>query len=128
MDKENLLPREVICVLPLRFKTLMDGDVFMFLIMDVATNFVYQADVEKGEGIENVLTQLKSLMKNKDFNIHKTRPFTLVMTKHEEHRTLIEDIIKPKKGSLLIDEQYVIQNTAHAANHLLSSIKARRNS
>lgn len=126
MDKSNLQSKEVICVLPIALQTSKDGKDFMFLVMDVASEFIFQAGVEEGDNIENVATQLLILMENTEFNVHKDRPFTLVMTKYEEYRGLIENIIAPYNGKFLVDEAYVVSKTAQAAKHMQSRIETRR--
>lgn len=121
MEILDLQSRKVICVLPIPWQTTNGEQAFRFLIMDVASKFILQADFEYGDEIEHVLPHIMRVLDSKDFN-NSNMPFTLVMTKYGDYCGLIEHIIEPFNGTFLVDEQYVILKTASAKKILLSQI------
>lgn len=119
-------PREVIYFIPVQLNTVSDGKVYMFMIMDAYSEFMFQAGSERGDDMEYVLKQIQLLMSNKDFSRHGGQPFTLVMSDYEEYRNEIEDIIKPHGGKMLVDKEYVNREMAPVVDSFLSIMAKNR--
>lgn len=114
-------PKEVICLYPMELPT-AKGDVYFFMAVDVVSHFVFQLGMEKQNNEDSLLKNIQKLMDNKDFNIHKEQPFTLVLHKYEHLRPKIEAIIQPHKGSLVIDDPYLTQHVAPVMAHIVKNL------
>lgn len=120
----NPKPREVVCFYPVELPT-QEGDVYIFLAKDVASEVLFQTGVEKGNDIDLVLKHIGLLMENKDFNIRKDQPFTLVLHKHEQYQKEIEALIKPHRGTLFFDDLYLTHQMVPVIKYLLDSMAKR---
>lgn len=117
-------PGDVVCMLSVKFRTKADGDVFMFPAIDVYSEFLFQAPVERGDDMEYLLKSIQVLMGNKDFKKQKGKKFALVLPAYQEHRREIELLIQPHGGKLIFNEAYVLNKTAHAMEHFLRIVRS----
>ena len=115
-------PCEVVCLLPVPINTIKDGIVYLFMAVDVESEFVFGADAERGDDIEYLLKHIQRLMNNSDFNRHSGQPFTLVLHQYEEYRSQIEALIKPKDGTLVFDSMYVAEIMAPVIESFAKSL------
>lgn len=119
-------PCDVICMLPLKLRTIQDGDVFMFPTLDVYSEFLFQAPVERGDDMEYLLKSIQLLLNNNDFKSKKGKRFVLVLPEYQEHRSQIELLIRPHGGSLIYNQVYVENRMAPAIEYFLKTVKNRR--
>lgn len=114
-------PCEVLCFFPVEFAT-REGDAYLFLSMDVYSEFLIQTGLEKSNDIEYVLKHIGLLLQHRDFTSRKNRVFTLVLHKHEQHRLKIEALIKPHGGTLVIDDPYLYEKMVPVITNLYSNM------
>lgn len=100
-------PLEFVCFFPVEFTTKQDGDVYVYLAMDVFSQFVFMLGTGKDREIENVLINLGKLMQHKDFLKHRDKGFTMVFHKYEEYRPAIEAILLPNNGKMVVDDLFL---------------------
>lgn len=121
-EKKATRPNEIICFMPIELNTIKEAKVYMFMVMDVYSEFMFQAGVERGDDMEYILKQIQQLLNNKDFNKHKDQPFTLVMSGFEEYRREIEKLIKPHGGKMVVDSAYVKREMKPAVDSFLATL------
>ncbi|SDE86036.1 hypothetical protein SAMN05216464_11087 [Mucilaginibacter pineti] len=101
-------PCEVLCFFPVEVPT-QEGDAYVYLTMDVATEFLFQTGSELSNDIDMVVKHIERLLNHKDFNRCKNQAFTLVLHKYEAYQSKIAAIIEPYGGKLVIDEVYIFE-------------------
>ncbi len=109
---ENIIPDaefagDVMCVMPLTLTTKEDGDVYLFLTVDVATMYIIQHEVEQGDDIEYLLKHIQKLMEQPQLQSRRPEPFTIVLHKYEDEADQILSLIEPLGGNLSINEEYM---------------------
>jgi hypothetical protein len=115
-------PLEYICFFPAEFPTRDDGDVYAFMFVDVYSEFLIMTGMEKDRSHKNVLKHIRLLTRHKDFQLHRGKPFTLVLHKFEEISIDIFRIIKPFKGKVLIDDAFVAEKVSPVLESLFASL------
>jgi hypothetical protein len=114
-------PCEVLCLFPVEFET-QQGGAYIFLVMDIYSEFLIHTGAEKSNEIENVLKHIGLLLQHKDFASRKNRFFTLVLHKYENYRLMIEAVIKPHGGILVVNDAYVAEKMIPAITNLYNSL------
>lgn len=97
---------DVFCVMPVALKTQDDGEVFLFLSVDVATRYIVLHEVERGSEVEYLLKHLQKLLAQPQMQ-HRADPFTVVLPFYDEHAAQIEALLEPRGGSLVVNEEYM---------------------
>lgn len=99
-------PLEYVCFFPTSIPT-KEGDAYVFLSVDVFSDFVFNTGEEANDNPENILKHIYLLTEHPAFAIHIKEGFTLVLHKYKEFEPRINNIIKPINGKVIFDGQYV---------------------
>ena len=99
-------PLEYVCFFPMTVPT-KEGDAYIFISLDVFSDFAFNTGIEKDENPETILKHIYLLTEHPDFIKHIDKGFTLVLHKFKELEPRINNIIKPINGNLIFDGQYV---------------------
>jgi hypothetical protein len=118
-------PSEYICFFQAEFPTRDDGDVYTYIFVDAYSKYVIFTGVEKDRSHKNVLKHIRLLTKNKDFRMHRGKPFTLVLHKFEEIKEDILQIIGPFNGKVIIDDPYVAEQVGPVLKDLMASMAGK---
>ncbi|PZR06931.1 MAG: hypothetical protein DI539_24260 [Flavobacterium psychrophilum] len=102
-------PYEVLCFYPIELPAANDGNIYLFIAVDVVSKALLQTGMEQTNDINAVLKNIALLMTHDQFKQHKGAAFTLVLHKHEQHKALIEAIIKPYGGRVAFNDLYVTE-------------------
>lgn len=119
-------PSEYICFFPAEFPTRDDGDVYAFIFVDAYSEFVIMTGMEKDRSHKTILKHIRLLTLHKDFQIHKGKPFTLVLLKYEEIKKEILDIIGPLKGKVIFDDPMVAEHVTPVLESLFASLAGKK--
>ena len=115
---------EFVCLFSVEMPTL-EGDAYVFLAVDVFSEFVFSTGVEKDRKKDNLLKHVKLLVNNEDFKKKLPVPFTLVFHKYEELRKDIDKIIKPLGGKMIVDDLFVTRVLTPVIEHLFKSLSKK---
>ena len=118
-------PSEYIWFFQAEFPTREDGDVYTYIFVDAYSKYVIFTGVEKDRSHKNVLKHIRLLTKNKDFQMHRGKPFTLVLHKLEEIKEDILQIIRSFKGKVIIDDLFVSEQVAPVLESLFASLAGK---
>ncbi|OFY94678.1 MAG: hypothetical protein A3K10_17965 [Bacteroidetes bacterium RIFCSPLOWO2_12_FULL_31_6] len=99
-------PLEYVCFFPISVPT-KEGDAYVFLSVDVFSDFAFNTGVETNDDPENILKHIYLLTEHPYFTKHIKAGFTLVLHKYKGLEPRINSIIKPLNGNVLFDGQYV---------------------
>lgn len=102
-------PCEVICFYPIEIPTRDEGNVYLFIAVDVVSTYLFKIGAEKTNDIKAVLQSIKQLMEEGLFNKNKGNTFTLVLHKYKQYKEQIEAVIKPFGGTAAFNDAYVAQ-------------------
>ncbi len=120
--KKATQPIEVICLLSFELETIKEGHVYMFIILDAYSEFMFQAGIELGDDMEYVLKQIQQFLNSKDFDKPSGQPFTLVLEEFEEYRNEIERLIAPQGGTMVVDAAYINRELGAAIARFMAGV------
>lgn len=103
--------RELICIFPIEI-SLPDGEYFVFVAIDVKSEFAFEPLIEKGDGIQNLLNYISQLLKDENFRVDYDQPFTLVLHKYQEDIAEVENLVRFHRGSVRVDKELVAKTMA----------------
>jgi hypothetical protein len=116
-------PGAMVCFTSIPLKTLKDGTVHAFLIMDAYSKYMLHVGVELGDDMEYVLKHIQRMIQSSTFSQFGHHPFVLVMAGYEAYRPEIEALIEPIGGRMLVDEGLVMFQMAEAIEDFLRSVQ-----
>lgn len=99
-------PLEYVCFFPASIPT-KEGDAYVFLSVDVFSDFAFNTGVETNDNPENIFKHIYLLTEHPAFAKHIKTGFTLVLQKYKELEPRITNIIKPINGKVVFDGEYV---------------------
>lgn len=119
-------PLEYVCFFPAEFPTRDDGDVYAFIFVDAYSEFVIMTGMGKDRSHKTILEHIRLFTSHKDFQMHKGKPFTLLLHKYDEITDDILHIIKPFKGKVIIDDAFVAEKITPVLETLFSSLAGKK--
>lgn len=114
-------PLEFVCFHPVEFETL-DGDAYCYIAVDVYSKALFLIGIDVKNDTDTVLKHVDLLMKNTDFKKQMHNGFTLVFHKYAGVQTDIENIIKPHKGNMSINDPLVTKEVTPVMLHLFEAL------
>ena len=94
-----------------------EGMAYLFIAMDVFSQFLFQTGVEDHMNEQVFFKHVKRLMKDPDFKKHGKKPFALVIGQFEELDQKIAQLIRPKGGRVVVNQQFVDEQTKDVLHH-----------
>lgn len=117
-------PLQYVCLFSVDMPT-TEGDAFVFMAVDVFSDFVFMTGVENDRNKKNVLKHVKLLVNQKEFKKKLPVPFTLVFHKYEALRKDINKIINPLGGKMIVDDLLVAKVLTPVVKDLFKTLSKR---
>ncbi len=117
-------PLQYVCLFSVDMPT-AEGDAFIFLAVDVFSEFVFMTGIEKDRNKKNVIKHVKLLVNHKEFQRKLPVPFTLVFHKYKTLTKDINKIIKPLGGKMIVDDILVTEALLPVVEDLFKSLSKR---
>jgi len=120
-------PGEYLVVYPIEFPPVKTGTVYIFVAIDVYSEFCFHLETEQDMSSATMLKNIGRLIENKDFLHHRDKGFTLVLHKYEEVLPEMLKIISPYGGKVIFSDPFVASVIVPFAETMFTGLaKAKR--
>ena len=102
-------PLEYVGLFQANIATTQDGDVFIFIAVDMFSMKLFSTGSELNRDNDNIIKHTKLLLQDKDFaqGMKKYGSFTLVYHKFADIVPQLNDIVKPYGGNIMVNDPLV---------------------
>ena len=122
MKLKAIKPLQYVCFFPTEFSTKQDGDLYVYLALDIYSQKLFNLGVFKDNQPLTVLKHIELLMNDKDFKLHRDKGFTLILHKYKSVEPQINTIIAPYKGKVIFNDAYIVDNMMPAIENIFKYI------
>ena len=121
-------PLEYVGLFQADMATTQDGDVFAFIAVDMFSMKVFFTGAEPNRDNETVIKHTKLLLQDKDFiwGMKEHGSFTLVYHKFTDIVPLLNDIVKPYGGNIMVSDAFVTMVVLPVVEQLFKTIAKKQ--
>ena len=123
-NTNTIQPREVIYFEFIPIPTIQEGEVFLCVGFDHASEFCFNLGIANEVSDKNILQKIQELMEDQNFKLHNC-PFELVMYRAPHLEKQINKLIETEKGKAIFDEKRFFEGANQFITDIFKSLDKR---